>query len=159
MTDDNLHMDKLNAKLEEKRKELHTQTDIDKLSINETPSNQSFSKAARISEAEAAVAEVTQKSSPSKKAEVAQKLAEAKNRVQELQDRANPTADQYKIISIHVVAAGETLSSIAQKYYGKATPPYYQYIYEHNLEVIGANINLIIPGQQLVIPELPEDLI
>ncbi len=59
----------------------------------------------------------------------------------------------------HVVAEGETLSHIALKYYGKATPPpYYQHIYQHNLEVIGDNINIIVPGQELVIPDLPDEL-
>jgi len=58
----------------------------------------------------------------------------------------------------HVVEEGETLSHIALKYYGKATPPYYQHIYQHNLEVIGDNINIIVPGQELVIPDLPDEL-
>ena len=58
----------------------------------------------------------------------------------------------------HIVAQGETLSHIALKYYGKATPPYYTLIYNHNREVIGDNIDIIIPGQKLVIPELPEEL-
>ena len=58
----------------------------------------------------------------------------------------------------HVVEEGETLSHIALKYYGKATPPYYQHIYQHNLEVIGDNINIIVPGQELIIPDLPDEL-
>lgn len=58
----------------------------------------------------------------------------------------------------HIVAQGETLSHIALHYYGKATPPYYQHIYNHNREVIGDNINIIVPGQKLVIPELPDEL-
>lgn len=58
----------------------------------------------------------------------------------------------------HVVQAGETLSHIALNYYGKATPPYYELIYKYNRDVIGDNINIIVPGQKLVIPELPEEL-
>lgn len=56
---------------------------------------------------------------------------------------------------VHIVAEGETLSHIALKYYGKATPPYYELIYKQNRDVIGDNMNIIVPGQKLIIPELP----
>lgn len=59
----------------------------------------------------------------------------------------------------HIVAEGETLSHIALKYYGKATPPYYQHIYETNRDVIGDNLNSIVPGQKLIIPKLPDELL
>jgi nucleoid-associated protein YgaU len=52
------------------------------------------------------------------------------------------------------VAAGETLSDIALKYYGSAVKEKYMKIYEANKAVIGDNPNLIKPGQVLKIPEL-----
>jgi len=60
-------------------------------------------------------------------------------------------------IALHTVRPNETLSHIALRYYGHATPPYYRLIYEFNRNVIGNNMNLIIPGQVLRIPSLPED--
>lgn len=56
----------------------------------------------------------------------------------------------------HVVAPGETLSAIAQKYYGDGTEPSWQLIYEANKETIGDDPNVITPGEELVIPPKPE---
>jgi phage tail protein X len=50
----------------------------------------------------------------------------------------------------HTVIAGDTLSSIARKYYGNSA--LWTKIYAANRGVIGANPNLVIPGQSLVIP-------
>ncbi len=61
-------------------------------------------------------------------------------------------------IGEHTVTAEDTLSHIALKFYGHATPPYYKLIYEANKEVIGDNMNIVVPGQVLRIPALPEDL-
>ena len=63
-----------------------------------------------------------------------------------------------RVIATHTVRPNETLSHIALRYYGHATPPYYRLIYEFNRDVIGNNMNFIIPGQVLRIPSLPEDL-
>lgn len=63
-----------------------------------------------------------------------------------------------KMITEHVVEAGETLSHLALKYYGNAGKPYYMVIYEANKELIGKNPNKIIVGWKLKIPELPEEL-
>jgi len=63
-----------------------------------------------------------------------------------------------RIIATHTVRPNETLSHIALRYYGHATPPYYRLIYEFNRDVIGNNMNFIIPGQVLRIPSLPGDL-
>ncbi|HMR62675.1 MAG TPA: LysM peptidoglycan-binding domain-containing protein [Anaerolineae bacterium] len=57
------------------------------------------------------------------------------------------------VIAQHTVASGETLGGIAQKYYGSAAK--WPQIYEANKAVIGANPNLIRPGQVLQIPKLP----
>jgi len=61
-------------------------------------------------------------------------------------------------IDNYTVQANDTLSHIANRFYGKATPAYYTLIYEHNKDVIGGNMNLIKPGQVLRIPALPDDL-
>jgi len=91
------------------------------------------------------------KEATSKREAVRQKLQDAKASVVNVIEEIKPT-------KTHVVKAGETLSHIALNYYGKATPPYYQLIYQHNRDVIGDNINIIVPGQKLVIPDLPEEL-
>lgn len=66
-------------------------------------------------------------------------------------------ADIPKFIAEHTVAAGETLSHLALKYYGHATPPYWKHIYEANKEVIGDNPNRLQVGMIIKIPELPPD--
>ena len=57
-----------------------------------------------------------------------------------------------KEVKKHVVVKGDTLSSIAKKYYQDANK--YMKIYEANKAVIGANPDLIKPGMELVIPKL-----
>ena len=58
----------------------------------------------------------------------------------------------------HVVAEGQTLSQLAQKYYGHVTEPYWRLIYEANKAVIGDNPGIIRPGTVLQIPELTPEL-
>lgn len=58
----------------------------------------------------------------------------------------------------HTVAAGETLSGLALKYYGKSARDYWMLIYEVNKDVIGSNPGVIKVGSVLRIPELPEDM-
>jgi len=50
----------------------------------------------------------------------------------------------------YTVKAGDTLSGIAQKFYGDASQ--YKMIYEVNKELIGDNPDLIKVGQELKIP-------
>lgn len=61
-------------------------------------------------------------------------------------------------IDNYTVQANDTLSHIAARFYGKATPAYYTLIFEHNKDVIGDNMNLIKAGQVLRIPTLPDEL-
>lgn len=84
--------------------------------------------------------------------------AEARKAEYEARKAAEEEAKKNAILATHIVASGETLSHIALKHYGHATPPYYKLIYEFNKDVIGDNINIIIPGQELRIPVLPEEL-
>jgi hypothetical protein len=54
----------------------------------------------------------------------------------------------------HVVATGDWLSKLAKTYYGDMYK--WPVIYEANRDAIGKDPNLIKPGQQLLIPELPK---
>jgi len=54
----------------------------------------------------------------------------------------------------YTVALGDTLSSIAQKFYGDASR--WQEIYQANVDVIGNDPNLIITGMILQIPSTPD---
>ena len=59
-----------------------------------------------------------------------------------------------KIIAEHTVAAGDSLSAIAQRYYKSGAREKWMLIYEANKEVIGDNPSLIKVGQVLKIPKL-----
>lgn len=60
-------------------------------------------------------------------------------------------------VAEHTVKEGETLSHIAQHYYGNAGEMYWRHIYEANKEVIGDNPGMIKPGQVFQIPAKPEE--
>jgi nucleoid-associated protein YgaU len=66
---------------------------------------------------------------------------------------SNPGSPNF--IAQHTVAADETLSHIALKYYGSAVKEKWMLIYEANKDTIGENPNLIRPGLVLNIP--PQD--
>jgi nucleoid-associated protein YgaU len=59
------------------------------------------------------------------------------------------------VIAEHTVAAGETLSSIAQKYYKDASEAAWMAIYEANKDEIGENPNVILVGMHFFIPKYP----
>ena len=52
----------------------------------------------------------------------------------------------------YTVKPGDTLSEIALHFYGEGTEPYWKKIYDANKAVIGADPDLIKPGQQLTVP-------
>jgi nucleoid-associated protein YgaU len=54
----------------------------------------------------------------------------------------------------YTVKAGDSLSRIARFFYGSGTELFWRRIYDANVAIIGANPNLIRPGQQLTIPEI-----
>ncbi len=54
----------------------------------------------------------------------------------------------------YVVRAGDTLSSIAARFYGAGTKLFWTMIYDANRDIIGADPNVITPGQNLNIPAL-----
>ncbi|MGE0440112.1 MAG: LysM peptidoglycan-binding domain-containing protein [Gemmatimonadales bacterium] len=66
-----------------------------------------------------------------------------------------PQAEQAPVVRTHTVVKGDSLSKIAKQYYGKVT--LWKMLYEANKAVVGANPDLIKPGQVLVIPELGEN--
>lgn len=88
----------------------------------------------------------------------------AKEKLEEMGSKKDNLAKQMAekaaaaYIDNYTVQANDTLSHIAMRFYGKATPAHYTLIYEHNKDVIGGNMNLIKPGQVLRIPALPEEL-
>jgi nucleoid-associated protein YgaU len=61
------------------------------------------------------------------------------------------------LITEHTLSSDETLSHLALKYYGHATPPYWRFIYEANKELIGDNPNRVRRGMVIKIPVLPPD--
>ena len=62
------------------------------------------------------------------------------------QPAAKPAADTY------TVKSGDSLSKIAKAHYGDAMK--WKQVYEANKTLIGANPDLIEPGQQLTLPKL-----
>ena len=78
-------------------------------------------------------------------------------------NRARDTAAEYRRVNRAILAAcpvhyheverSQTLSWIAQYYYGNAR--YWPSIYRANQHTIGKNPDLIYPGQQLLIPKNP----
>ena len=64
----------------------------------------------------------------------------------------NPVA--VKFIAEHTVAAGETLSQIALKYYKNSGREFWMKIYEANKSAIGDNPGMLKPATVLKIPEL-----
>ena len=59
-------------------------------------------------------------------------------------------AGQQASETMYTVASGDSLSKIAQRYYGDAQQ--WRKIYEANRELIGENPDMIQPGQKLRVP-------
>ena len=62
--------------------------------------------------------------------------------------------DAWDATQWHVVQKGDTLSKIAQHYYGNMRK--WPVIYVANRKIIGGNPDLIRSGQRLYIPNLPD---
>jgi len=80
------------------------------------------------------------------------------SQAQAQQQAAAAEAAKAQVLATHKIAADETLSHLALKYYGHATKPYWTLIYEANKEAIGPNPNKVRPGTELQIPVLPESM-
>jgi nucleoid-associated protein YgaU len=61
-----------------------------------------------------------------------------------------------KNLGEYTVVSGDSLSAIAEKFYGASAAANWNVIYEANKELIGDNPNMILPGQVLKIPKLPQ---
>jgi len=66
-----------------------------------------------------------------------------------LSDAPSPKPQNTPTLRIHKVVAGDTLSKIAKKYYGKAGD--YKKIFEANKDEL-KDPDKIFPGQDLIIP-------
>jgi nucleoid-associated protein YgaU len=104
-------------------------------------------------EAEERIKELEEKLAASKEKELAQKRQEV---IEEHRQRR--AAQKPELIATHTVASGETLSHLALKYYKHATPPYWQFLLEHNKEILNGSEKNVRTGMEIEIPELPEDL-
>lgn len=84
----------------------------------------------------------------------------AQERQQMFEERQQRIEESQKpnIIATHTVKSGETLSHVALKYYKHATPPYWQFLLQHNTEVLKGDEKNIRTGMELEIPELPPNL-
>ena len=58
----------------------------------------------------------------------------------------------------HVWTSEDTYASLAQKFYGHFTEPYWRLIYNHNKDIIGNHPNAIRVGLEIEIPPLPDEL-
>lgn len=74
-----------------------------------------------------------------------------------MNEQNNGLTDQPETrIRRHVVQAGETLSGIAQHHYGAENAHHWVELHDYNRAVIGENANILLPGSELLIPELDE---
>jgi len=53
----------------------------------------------------------------------------------------------------YTVVSGDNLSAISQKFYGNMNGDSVSKIYYSNMATIGADPNVIMPGQKLLIPD------
>jgi len=92
---------------------------------------------------------------PSKAGSPAEKLAGGNTKAKSAKSAASSDSagsDATGAGSQHVVAAGETLASIAAKAYGSGSSANWKRIYDANKGVIGANPSALKVGMKLVIP-------
>ncbi len=87
-------------------------------------------------------------------AELAEKQRKAQEALEMLRGQAKEQEAEKRptLPAVHVVEPGDTLSAIAQKYYGNAA--LWPEIHKANKDVIGKDPSKIYPGQKLTIPKL-----
>jgi nucleoid-associated protein YgaU len=111
--------------------------------VKKAPAKKVVKKVVKKAPAKKVVKKVVKKAAPVAKAAT----ASAKPLV------AAPVVTQPRIKAWHVVAAGDTPSTITQKYYGSTEPAKWTAIYEINKTAIGPDPNQLRPGMVLRIPE------
>lgn len=86
-----------------------------------------------------------------------EELAEERARKSAAAQAAAEAAAKAAVVK-HVWTSEDTYASLAQKFYGRFTEPYWRLIYEHNKEIIGHHPNAIRVGLEIEIPPLPDEL-
>ena len=119
------------------------------------PSSPAAAKAKADAAARAVQAEAAAKAQTASAA-LAKAQADAAAKAKAAADAAAKAA--WDALPRHKLAADQTLSHVALKFYGHATEPYWRLIYEANKAVIGDNPSHVRPGTELVIPTLPPEL-
>jgi nucleoid-associated protein YgaU len=107
------------------------------------PAKKVVKKAVKKAPAKKVVKKIVKKAAPVAKAATAAVAAKV----------PAPVITQPRIKAWHVVAAGDTPSTITQKYYGSTDPGKWTAIYEINKTAIGPDPNQLRPGMVLRIPE------
>ena len=90
-------------------------------------------------------------------AEVARRRAAQKAQAAKPKPTEAAKPSKPKFLAEHKVAAGDSLSAIASRFYESGAKDKWMLIYEANKELIGDNPSLIQVGQVLKIPKLPGD--
>ncbi len=113
----------------------------------------------REQQAERARAEAEERAERQRKAQEALEMLNAQaKKAEEKATKAEATPESAKkaerpsLPTVHVVQPGDTLSAIAQKYYGNAA--LWTEIFKKNKHIIGNDPGKIFPGQELQIPAL-----
>jgi nucleoid-associated protein YgaU len=84
-------------------------------------------------------------------------ILQAENAAKEAAAKASAEeAAKPKVLKMHTIAPGETLSHLALRYYGFATPEYWKLIIEANKAELGEDIKHYGPGKTIIIPVLPD---
>jgi len=65
----------------------------------------------------------------------------------------NVRTDMKSGAACYTVQSGDSLSNIAQRFYGNMSTSNVNKIYYSNLATVGPNMNYIYPGQKLYIPD------
>ena len=144
------------AKLQEELEEAKKQSEASKKAIKSLL-EQNRDKSVVSAEADKAEKRIKALEQKLREAE-REKMIDARRKIKEDRMAGLKKATESKVMATHTVAAGETLSHLALKYYNHATPPYWQLILEQNKEALQGNERNVRAGMELEIPELPEDL-
>jgi hypothetical protein len=67
-----------------------------------------------------------------------------------------PESHKTSLPTKYIVQKGESLSTIARKFYGEKNTAWWQHIYRHNSKLLRGFENLSV-GQVLIIPQPPEE--
>ena len=149
---------------EQKVAELTRRAEVAERKVAELQS--SLPKAQAVSQAALAKMQTEAQAAKSYISQLEQRVATAETKAKLYDDEklrtqmqaATLAAEKARTLATHTMTDKETLSDLALKYYGHATKPYWQLIYEANKEAIGSNPNQVRPGTVLKIPVLPDEM-